>query len=114
MAYRSPTAHSSATDRKSVVVLGLDETYPELGEYEFKVALDPDRFQNSHHCDVHMIDSDGNPIKCVVRRWGRKMNCTFTIDPNVADGVSTILVSLKEDELASVITVRYSCWIIKP
>lgn len=114
MASRSPTDPSCAADRNSVLVTGLRETYHELGEYEFKVVLDPERFDNSHHCGVEMLDSDGKPMRCSVRHWGRKMICSFAIDRDVTDGVSTILVRLRDDEASSSITVRYSMWVIKP
>lgn len=91
------------------VVYSLDETYPELGEFSFKVVLSP-RFGGSETSfDIRMVDSDRKPMRFVLRRWGRKLNVTFTIDRDVSDGVSTAAIVRDGQEFG-----RLSFWVIKP
>lgn len=95
------------------LVLGKQEVYHELGRYEFKLVLNPGDFKNGHGSKVSFIDSDGKEIKSETSIWGRKMNCSFFIDENVADGVATINLSLSDGESSSHDT-QLRCWIIKP
>jgi hypothetical protein len=95
------------------VVYNLRETYHELGEYEFKVVLSPRTFKNSHPSEMVLVDSDGKPIRFELKKWGRKMNCKFFIDQNVADGISVATLNLKDDRGTS-LTVRLTFWVIKP
>lgn len=95
------------------VVYGLRETYAELGEYEFRVVLDPKKYSDSHESTLSIVDSDGNRMPHNLRRWGRKMNCSFVVDEETADGVSSINLELKSND-GSVDKVRLSMWIIKP
>ena len=91
------------------LVYGLDETYPELGEYSCKIVLSP-RFSNSgSDFDVRLIDSDRKPLRFELKRWGRKLNVTFYIDRNAADGVATIIIVRGIQEVG-----RLGFWIIKP
>jgi hypothetical protein len=95
------------------VVYNLRETYHELGQYEFKVVLNPKFFKNSHRSELILVDSDGKPMRFDVKKWGRKINCSFTIDPTVADGVSQAhlkLLTEKEELVAG----RLTFWVIKP
>lgn len=92
------------------IVYNLRETYHELGEYEFKIVLDPAHFKNSQTCEVAIVDSDRRPLTFKVNKWGRKINVKFTIDGSVADGVASIdLIEMDKGE-----TSRMNCWIIKP
>lgn len=95
------------------VVYNLKETYHELGQYEFKVVLDPRHFKNGHLSEVLLIDSDGRPMKYDVEKWGRKINCSFSLDKTVADGVSTVKMVLRDDE-GHEMAARTSFWVIKP
>jgi hypothetical protein len=92
-------------------VYNLRETYHELGVYEFKVVLNQRFFKNSHDSDMTMVDSDGKPMAFSVKKWGRKMNCTFTIDNNVADGVASIRLFLAGKTQDP--PVRLTLWVIK-
>lgn len=95
------------------VVYNIRETYHELGTYEIKIVLSPKHFKNGHLSDIVIVDSDGKPMKHDVQKWGRKINCTFTIDPTVSDGVAAIrmnLVTAKERKVQKMLTF----WIIKP
>jgi hypothetical protein len=89
-------------------VYGLDETYPELGEFSFKIVINPRFNKPGIEYDIKMIDSDRKPMKFDLKRWGRKMNVTFTIDSNVSDGVSTVIVSRASQEVG-----RLTFWVIK-
>lgn len=95
------------------VVYGLREIYYELGKYEFKIVLDPKRFTDGHESMISFIDSDGNTMKHSVRKWGRKLNCTFIVDEDTPDGVSSIDMNLKPD-IGQEMKKRLSIWIIKP
>lgn len=94
------------------VVYNLRETYHEVGEYEFKVVLNPKYFKNSHMSEVTIIDSDRKPIKFILKKWGRKINCTFTIDQNVPDGVSHVELIMKDDH-DNVTNEYFRFWVIK-
>ena len=95
------------------VVYNLRETYHELGEYEFKVVLNPRSFRNSHLSEMALVDSDGKPMRFELKKWGRKMNCSFHIDEKVADGIAVAKLSLK-DERGTEVTGRVQFWVIKP
>lgn len=95
------------------VAYNLRELYHEFGEYEFKVVLGPDVFKNSHDSSIEMIDSDGKVMSFEVKKWGRKMNCSFSIGPDVADGVATIKLSL-QDEDGKIHVGRLFFWVVKP
>lgn len=95
------------------VVYGLREIYSELGEYEFKVVLDPKQYSDGHESEMDLVDSDGNQMRYTLRKWGRKLNCVFTVDLKTADGVSSINMELK-DKKGLINRCRLSMWIIKP
>ncbi|MHB8407934.1 MAG: hypothetical protein ACYDHY_07610 [Acidiferrobacterales bacterium] len=95
------------------LVYNLRETYHELGQYEFKVVLSPKLFRNSHLSSLTLVDSDGKAMSFELNKWGRKMNCSFVVDKNVADGVSTVKLSLVDDkEQPHDALLRF--WVIKP
>lgn len=99
--------------QQKFVIYNLRETYHELGEYEFKVVLDPRSFRNGHFSELTCLDSDGKPMKFEVQKWGRKINCKFLIDKSVADGVANVRMDLKDDE-GHQHPGRTSFWVIKP
>jgi hypothetical protein len=90
-------------------VYGLDETYPEYGVFTFKVVLNPRLYKTCHDFDVTMVDSSRNPMKFDVKKWGRKINVTFEINPSVADGVSHVTVKKEAQDIG-----KLSFWVIKP
>lgn len=90
-------------------VYGLDETYPELGFYSFKIVLNPKFYKTCHDFDVALMDSARKPMKYDVKKWGRKLNVTFQITPDVEDGVSTIIVKKSNQDIG-----RFIFWVIKP
>lgn len=99
--------------KDNYVVYGLRETYHELGQYEFKVVLSPKKFRNSHASDLILFGSDGKPMQFELHKWGRKMNCKFTIDQNVADGISVAKLSLL-DASGNSLSTNVTWWVIKP
>jgi len=99
--------------KEKFVLYNLRETYHELGEYEFKVVLDPRSFKNGHLSELTCVDSDGKPMNFEVQKWGRKINCKFIIDKSVSDGVSTVKMTLRDDE-GHELAGRTSFWVIKP
>lgn len=90
-------------------VYGLEETYPELGAYTFKIVLNPRFYKSGVDFDVTVFDSDRKPMKFDLKKWGRKLNVTFFIEPTVADGVSFAVISKSGNEVG-----RLSWWVIKP
>lgn len=77
---------------ENIVVMNMRDTYSELGTYEFKVVLDPKIFKGGCAADIEVRDSDGEPISSLVRPWGTKLMCKFTIDDGCSDGVATVKV----------------------
>ena len=100
-------------DIDKFIVYNIRETYHELGEYEFKVVLNPDVFKNSHTSELSLVDSDGKQIMNTVKKWGRKMNCSFVIDGDVADGVASVKMLLR-DEAGSESRCGFIFWVLKP
>jgi len=99
--------------KKKFVFYNLRETYHELGEYEFKIVLDPKSFRNASLSEVSIKDSDGRGMKFSFEKWGRKINCKFLIDREVPDGVSTITMKLKDDAGHEYNGIS-RFWVIKP
>lgn len=94
------------------VIYNLRETYAEKGTYEFKVVLNPDVFKNGHASEVRLVDSDMKTVPAEVRKWGRKINCSFTIDDSIPDGVISIWLHLR-DEGGDTVNGKAICWVIK-
>jgi hypothetical protein len=95
------------------VIYNLRETYHELGDYEFKIVLDPRGFENSHTSDISIFDPDGKEISCSIERWGRKMRCNFKIDESIPDGVSVVKIILRDSrKKEQQHFVKF--WVIKP
>lgn len=95
------------------VVFNIRETYHELGEYDFKIVLDPAKFKTSQLLSYKMLDSDMKSMDFSVQKWGRKLNCRFKIDPNVSDGVSyfyAVVTNSKGEEEK----IQLKFWVIKP
>lgn len=95
------------------IIYNLRETYAEMGRFEFKVVLNPDVFKNGLESKVKFIDADQKEMKVDVKRWGRKINCTFIIDQNVPDGVVTVWLDLKDEGNPTPIPGKASFWVIK-
>ena len=96
----------------SFIIFNLRETYHELGTYEVKIVLNPKLFKNGHTAEVSIVDSDGRPMKCDVKKWGRKIVCFFTIDKDVPDGVAAIKLKLMNSK-EKMIERALTFWIIK-
>lgn len=102
-----------ASVQKKFVIFNLRETYHELGKFDFKIVLDPRFFKNGHLSDVTLVDSDGKKIDCDVEKWGRKINCVFSVTDQVPDGVTTVNMILRDDG-GKELTTRTQFWVIKP
>lgn len=90
-------------------VYNMRETYHELGDYQFKVVLNPRFYKTGHDFRVEMFDSSNRPMKHKFEVWGRKINVAFTIDDSVSDGVAYVNVIKGNNQLA-----RLTYWVIKP
>ena len=99
--------------KNKFVVYNLRETYHEFGKYEFKVVLNPKYFKNGHMSEITCVDSDRKGMKFSYEKWGRKINCSFIIDKEVADGVSIVDMKLKDDE-GKECSGKVTFWVIKP
>ena len=93
-------------------VVGLRETYYEFGTYEFKIILNPKHFQSCHDCEIFLTDSDRRSIDVEVRRWGRKMVCSFVVGSALPDGVVDLKIVLRGQKRER--TVKKMFWVIKP
>ncbi len=93
--------------RDEVVFVGLHETYHQKGEYSFKIVFSQDKFHNCHDVSVEFIDPSGSAMSVDVKRWGRKMVCSFCIDDRVPDGVVAVRLTIGTKK------VTRSFWVIK-
>lgn len=90
-------------------VYNIRETYHELGDYQFKVVLNPRFYRTGHDFRAEMFDSSNRPMRHVFEVWGRKLNVKFTIDETVSDGVSYVDIFRGDNKIA-----RLNFWVIKP
>lgn len=89
-------------------VYGLRETYPEIGEYDFKIVLNPRFYKSGHDFRVEVVDSDGKPAPFKYEIWGRKINVKFVVTSNVSDGVSRADIFRGDQNVG-----RVTWWVIK-
>lgn len=97
---------------KDINVFDLKEMYTEKGTYDVRVVFNPKITEHSESASVSIKDSDGNDIKSVIKPWGMKVCCKFTIDDSVADGVATIFVEIPNFK-NEIIKDYFKFWIIK-
>ena len=90
-------------------VYNIRETYHELGEYQFKVVLNPRFYRTGHDFRVEMFDSANQPMRYSFEVWGRKLNVKFVVDGGVSDGVAHADIFRGDNRVA-----RLNYWIIKP
>lgn len=95
------------------VVIGKRETYHELGEYSFKIVLSPDVYKSSHESSFDVRDSANKQMSFDIKKWGRKMICSFVIDGNTSDGVSVVMFTLV-DKFGKRRDATLPMWIVKP
>lgn len=79
-------------DAPAYIAYNVRETYHELGTFEFKLVFDTTAADPST-TDLSILDSDGKPVPFRSRRWGKKLNCSFDITDEVADGVAVVNLS---------------------
>lgn len=89
-------------------VVGLEETYTDVGLYEFKIFLNKDRFKNAKFIDIKMFCPDRNLMDFEYEYWGRKIVCSFAVEEHTKNGVCVVRVDYKKKYLKS-----FSCWVIK-
>jgi len=90
-----------------MVIYDLCETYHRSGDFEFKIVLDK-TFKNGHDISIKMFDPDNNPMEVNSEVWGRKVNCIFSIDKDISEGVCVLKIELPEG-----ISENVQYWIIK-
>lgn len=91
----------------------LKKIYHELGEFTFKLILDPDKFSISKILYASCRDSAGNEIDLDFKKWGRKVLCRFKIDENTPDGLMFFDIIL-EDKNKEEEKKQINWWVIKP
>jgi len=94
------------------VVLNFRDTYHEVGDYEFKIILDPKRFKNGHRATIRMMNADRKEVSLDVNRWGRKINCFFSINDDDPSGVYVVNFRINDDD-GNEIDKTFHCWVIK-
>ena len=82
---------------KGIVIIDLLDTYHEKGKYSFQVVFDPKRFKNCHLAKIEIFDPNSNPIDVDVKKWGKKMSCSFNIGESISDGVCLVKVHVDND-----------------
>ncbi len=87
----------------------MQENYTELGEYRFKIVLNPRFYKNGHGVAVELKNSGGLPMSGDFQIWGRKVNMRFVVDASTPDGVAVARVVQGDREIG-----RLTFWIIKP
>jgi hypothetical protein len=92
-------------------VYGLERTYPDHGEFFFKVVLSARYFKHSHDINVIMVDSSGHSMGVTASHWGRKININFEIDDKTAEGVAHVyLLRGGSAQIIADITL----WVVQP
>lgn len=90
-------------------VYNLLETYHELGDYQFKIVLNPRFYRTGHEFRIEMFDSSNRPMNYKFEVWGRKINVAFSVNDNVSDGVAYANIMRGEKYVG-----RLTFWVIKP
>lgn len=96
----------------SFVVTHLRDIYHELGEFEFKVAFDTEKFGQESKPTIQTIDSSGKPMKSYAKIWGSKLKCYFVIDSSVSDGIAFSKFSLMSKS-GEVFEKTVTFWVVK-
>lgn len=82
---------------EKISIIDLRETYHEMGDYSFKIILNPKHFKSSHESNVCLYSTTHDIMECDVKKWGRKINCSFKIDQFMQNGVCMIEMDLIDD-----------------
>lgn len=94
------------------VITNLRDIYHKQGEFEYKLILNMDMFDQNINPQLLVLDSSGHPLKSQVKVWGSKLRCIFTIDESVSDGAAlSVLILNSKDGIEHKKTVSF--WIIK-
>jgi len=96
----------------NITVLNFSDTYHETGHYEFKIILHKKKFKNGHHATVGMVNAEGRDVGLDVKKWGRKLNCFFSIEEHDPDGIYRVSVSA-QDDFGNDINEEFDCWVVK-
>lgn len=96
----------------NILLVDLRETYHEIGNFSFKIVLNPKLFKNSHDSEVYAFDPENRDFNLNIEKWGRKINCSFTIDDSTPNGVCVIKLKLIKDG-GEEVEETFSFWVIK-
>ena len=96
----------------SIVVLNFRDTYHEIGEYDFKIILDKKKFKNGHDATIKMADAEKKDVSLDVKRWGRKINCHFSLSEKDPNGVYVVSFNARDDK-GNDVEKSFHCWVIK-
>ena len=98
--------------RNQITILDFKRTYHEKGACDFRIVLNKEYFNNGHDISVDMIDPEGQHVAVDVKCWGRKINCSFTIDDDMPDGVCVLNIDL-HNKKGKIMRETLHCWVIK-
>jgi hypothetical protein len=90
----------------------LMEVYAYPGDQSVKFIIDPSESPGIDQVEVRMTNSDGRPMDLSFKRWGTKLNVSFTIDERTPDGVAIVDVVLRGRVIGEV-RERFDFWVIK-
>lgn len=96
----------------NVLLVNLRETYHEKGDYSFKIVLNPKLFKHGHEARVWAFNPNNEDFKLNIERWGRKINCGFTIDDSIPNGVCVVKLKIFTDK-GKEVEETFSFWVIK-
>lgn len=98
-------------ERQTIVPISLREAYVQPGDYSAKLMIDPEVSPEIETVTLTVRNADGTPLKHDYRRWGTKLNLSFTIDSSTPDGVVTIDIHMAGR--GRKLDKRFSFWVVK-
>ena len=97
--------------RNAISPGSLQEVYAQKGDYSVKMIIDQRVSLSVDEVDVVINNADGEPMDYTAKRWGTKLNISFTIDEKTPDGVAIIDVAMRGKD--AILRERFNFWIIK-
>lgn len=96
--------------RRPIVPTDMKEIYVGRGQYSIKFLIETAISQVTSTAEVFMFDCLGNKFPCLSKRWGTKVNLSFTVDDLTPDGAAIVEIELKGQKP---LKERFRVWIIK-
>lgn len=97
--------------QEDIIVIDFEGSYCQKGEHCFKLVLNKKVFKDSQCVDIDLISPENDRLEIDVKKWGRKINCCFTIEDEWTDGVYLVKISYEKDNEKK---QKYlECWIVR-